>query len=137
MCLAQLFVRKQTPKLMISKANLFNLVSSADTIKLSDKFYKLVDISRLKKFLKYNRVDKLIYKKDKMDCDDFAVILNGDVTRWDSDLCFGEVWLHKPDGEYHAMNIAVTLDYEVVLVEPQTDEIITDLTGYVFDFVKI
>ena len=137
MYLLSLFAPRQKSHFRIDKMDTFVLLADFDEIKLSDESYKLCDIESLKRFLKYNYTDRRIYKKVKHDCDDFSFILQGDVTRWDSDLCFGVAWVHTPDDQYHAMNIAIALDYQVVLIEPQTDEIIYNLTGYELDFVMI
>lgn len=137
MYLLSLFAPKQKSIKRIVSNDVKTLLADFDEIKLSDSSYKLVDIERLKKFLKYNNTDRRVYKKIKHDCDDFSYILQGDVTRWDSDLAFGIAWVHKPNGVYHAMNVCITTDYEVVLIEPQTDRIISVLVGWVLKFVMM
>lgn len=84
----------------------------------SDESYKLVDIDYLKDFLRLNPVNKRNYVPIKHDCDDFAYLLMGDVTRWDSDLAFGIVWGHT-----HAWNFFVDTDKKVWQIEPQNDTI--------------
>lgn len=97
---------------------------SAD-IRLSDPSYKLVYLTQLQKFLRRNGTSERTYKAVSNDCDDFAFVLMGDVTRWDPDLAFGIVWAYSLAGVYHAMNILIDLEKEIRFVEPQTDEVLS------------
>lgn len=89
----------------------------------SDKYYNLVDINHLKNYLKFNPVDQRQYITESHDCDDFSFILQGDVTRWDSDLAFGIVWATTPRGVGHALNVCVGTDKKIYFVEPQSDQV--------------
>jgi len=90
---------------------------------LTDRTYKLVDIAHLKKYLRYNPVSTRTYTPDKHDCDDFSFILQGDVTRWDSDLAFGIIHGKRPDKDGHAWNWCVGTDKEIWFIAPQTDRV--------------
>lgn len=92
-------------------------------LKLTDHSFKLVDPLALKDFLTFNSTDLRAYVSEEHDCDDFAYILMGAVTRWDSDLAFGICMAITPDGTNHALNCFVGTDKLLYLVEPQTDAI--------------
>ena len=94
-----------------------------DILHLTDRYFKLVDIDHLTKFLKNNPVSSRTYVSESHDCDDFSAILNGDVTRWDSDLAFGMVHGLTPSGGGHAWNICISTDHEIWFIEPQDDRI--------------
>lgn len=87
----------------------------------ADGSYKLVDIAKLKSYLAINPVSERTYVKESHDCDDFSFILQGDISRWDSDLAFGIIWGEKPSGGAHAWNWCVGEDEQIWFVEPQTD----------------
>lgn len=128
-------VSQQKATSRIHKADIKKLFKDVPDIKLTDSNYKLVDIDHLQKYLQKNHVNIRKYEKTIHDCDDFSYILMGDITRWDSDLAFGILWAYKPDGEYHSLNIAISTDEKVILIEPQTDKIIWDLEEWDLRFV--
>ncbi|MHC1576468.1 MAG: hypothetical protein ACXQTE_03855 [Methanosarcinaceae archaeon] len=116
---------QQVSSVRIDRRVLSSLVQTRDAfVKTTDCDYKRVDRTALDRFLKFNRVDRRVYQKTAHDCDDFAYILMGDVTRWDPDLAFGIAMVSRPSGR-HALNCFVDLDMQLYLVEPQTDEIFT------------
>lgn len=89
----------------------------------ADRKYKLVDTNHLKRFLKINTVSNIKYVSNDFDCDDFSMLLQGDVTRWDSALAFGIVWGITPQGYKHAWNWFVGKDKKIYFVEPQNDRV--------------
>lgn len=91
--------------------------------KQSDNDYKLVDKEYFKSFLENNTVNHLKYIPTVNDCDDFSDLLMGDVTRWDSDLCFGTIWVTTETGGGHALNWMIDTNETIWLIEPQTDVI--------------
>jgi len=93
--------------------------AAVEHLMAADTSYKLVDLRHFKEWLRKNPISSLSYTIRKFDCDDYAAALNGDVTKWDSDLCFGTIWVRRPGG--HALNWIITTDKEFLLVEPQTD----------------
>jgi len=90
---------------------------------ITDRTFKLVGIDHLRGFLDDNPVSKRKYVKEKHDCDDFAYILQGDVTKWDSDLAFGIIHGRDANGNSHAWNICIGTDKKVWFVEPQDDTV--------------
>lgn len=89
----------------------------------ADKDYKLVDVNHLKDFLKTNTVNNIKYISNDMDCDDYSMILQGDITRWDSTLAFGIIWGTTPSENAHAWNWCVGNNKKIYFVEPQRDTI--------------
>ena len=98
-----------------------NISLAFDNLNLTDRTYKLVDIDHLKKYLRYNPVSTRTYIPDKHDCDDYSFILQGDVTRWDSDLAFGIIHGRRPGKDGHAWNWCIGTDREIWFIEPQDD----------------
>jgi hypothetical protein len=93
---------------------------------LSDNIYLLCDPQDIKKFLKQDATDRIEYKPEDFDCDDFAYRLMGQMSVPDwSKLAFGIVWTDK-----HALNCFVDEDGEIWFVEPQTDEILPTLKDW-------
>jgi len=86
---------------------------------LSDKEYLLCDNDDITRFLLADETNRLEYVPEKLDCDDFSYRLMGQLSipQW-SDLSFGIIWTKG-----HALNCLVTESRELLLVEPQTDEI--------------
>ena len=88
---------------------------------ITDREFKLVDIEHLREFLLENPVSERPYIKEKHDCDDFAYILQGDITRWDPDLAFGIIHGRTQSGASHAWNVCIGTDEQIWFIEPQTD----------------
>jgi hypothetical protein len=116
-------VPQQTSETTMSKIYVMQAFKNVDDLKLTDTRYKLVDINQLKIFLSRNTVNSRKYVSDSNDCDDFALILLGDVTKWDSDLAFGIAWVVREGYDYHALNVLIGTDKRVYFVEPQTDDV--------------
>lgn len=89
---------------------------------IPDKKFKLVDTEHLKQWLEINPVNKRKYVPDFHDCNTFATILKGDLDKWDSELCTGEVYVVTERGG-HALNVVVDTKRNVWLLEPQTDRL--------------
>jgi len=112
----------------ITNTELYSLLVSefqCDMIELSDWKYKTAPFGEYVRFLNYDATDELIYTSEFFDCDDFSVRLHGNITipYW-SALAFGELWVITPDGG-HAVNLFIDNNFDVWVVEPQTDEIFT------------
>jgi len=91
---------------------------------ITDRTFKLVDIDHLREFLRENPVSDRKYVKERHDCDDYSYILQGDMTRWDSDLAFGIIHGKQiPHGISHAWNICIGTDHKIYFIEPQNDRI--------------
>ena len=48
---------------------------------INDRDYVALDRERLKKFVKYDKTDKLDYKSERSDCDDFTRVFLGEVAK--------------------------------------------------------
>lgn len=100
---------------------------------ITDGEFKLVSSDRVKQELLETYIEQYKYRAEDFDCDDYALILHAWVRQgqykekakyaW----AFGEMhgYLHQPDGSIigHALNVVITSDKGVQVVEPQTDEL--------------
>lgn len=100
-----------------------DVVVNVSSLNITDRTFKLVDIDHLREFLLENPVSDRKYVKERHDCDDYSYILQGDVTRWDSDLAFGIIHGRDANGNSHAWNVCVGLDRKIWFVEPQDDNV--------------
>lgn len=77
-------------------------------------------------FLAQDQTNKYPYIVEKFDCDDFAYRLMGQfsIPEW-SALCFGIVWTTT-----HALNCVIDEDKNFWFVEPQTDELMSELKSW-------
>jgi hypothetical protein len=128
-------VSQQKSEKTMSKIYVMQLFKNINSLQLVDTSYKLVDVDKLKIFLARNSTSSRQYVSDSNDCDDFALILLGDVTKWDSSLAFGIAFVVKEDGDYHALNVLIGTDKRVYFVEPQTDDVFLVPDGWVIRFV--
>jgi hypothetical protein len=114
-------------------------------IVLPDSAFYSMSISSLRSFLTQDQTDRLQYQQNRMDCDDFAMILSGNLRRWEYDIehtthsfffciAYGP---HKINQDsFHAFNLVWTLEEGLRIVEPQTDEIVSPKEySYYIDFV--
>jgi len=91
---------------------------------LSDnKDYKLCNLDDINTFLEADKTDKMKYIEDEFDCDDFANRLFGQfsIPSWSS-LTIGKMWTNL-----HACLLLIDQNEELWILEPQTDELQTDL----------
>lgn len=54
-----------------------------------NKVYKLTSVDEIKRFLKWNLIDKEKYEEDYFDCDSYAWATMGAMKLWGRGLCFG------------------------------------------------
>ena len=88
--------------------------------------YRLCNLDDINAFLKADLTDKIKYETNRMDCDDFASRLHGQFsTPPYSDLAVGKVWTDK-----HALNCLIDQNGEFWFIEPQTDELLSDLAEW-------
>jgi len=106
---------------------------------ITDSNYWLPKRSDVEEFLASDKTDLLKWKEEIHDCDDVSLYLNAAVKRswfWLSKFkeipeeqwiswAFGECWGTQFKGKktHHAINICMTRDEGILLVEPQTDEV--------------
>lgn len=107
------------------------------TILTLDGNYDLPSLPSLISFLKYDTTNLLEYVPETVDCDDFARILQGDVLKTIASqhkgevgngiafgTLYGDISLDGVEEPYpHAMNVCITADHRVILIEPQTDQV--------------
>lgn len=99
----------------------------------ADSGYLPLSPADLNEFLAVTQVDRLRYQAEGRDCDDFALALvyHARLTHhWGGVPALGEAWgyfhwLTDAEGRpaYHACNLAVLAGPELVLIEPQSDDI--------------
>ena len=104
---------------------------------LADREYWLPAENKVKKLVWDSYIDQYKYEIESFDCDDYALVLHAFVVQERYRLAkakkiskdewlpwaFGEAWGTRFDGvdTDHAINICVTSDKGVILIEPQTD----------------
>lgn len=103
---------------------------------VGDKEYLAYSLDKLNEFLEADLANKLKYRSEVIDCDDFARILQGREREWfakttqkECGSTLGCVWgdlrennnIDKP--YYHAMNFFIDSERRLFMVEPQTDEL--------------
>ena len=86
---------------------------------ISDRSFLLCNNDDIARFLVEDETNHTKYETEVYDCDNFSYRLMGQLSipQW-SDLSFGIIWTKG-----HALNCLVTESRELLLVEPQTDEI--------------
>jgi len=116
-------------------------MSSRSDIHIGDRQYFAYSLEDLKDFLHRDGSDKLVYKPECFDCDDFSYVVMGREKEWfggsategsKHNKCgstFGIVWgdirstEDDTESNPHAVNFFVDSNLDVWLVEPQTDHI--------------
>lgn len=101
---------------------------------VGDREYLAYSVEKLKEFLAEDLVNKLTYRTDVLDCDDFARILQGREREWfartsqvNCGSTLGCVWGDLRPSEdstqpyHHAMNFFIDNERRLFMVEPQTD----------------
>lgn len=95
---------------------------------LGDRNYDPVLRNDVTEFLKYDKTDKLKYKKEKFDCENFAlrVMSNAQlyfVNKFDINPAFGMCWVQRKREEMHAINFYISkVHNSIIYIEPQTDK---------------
>ena len=89
----------------------------------TDGYYKLIkNVDTVRNFLYYDNTDELEYINDIRDCDDFAIILDGNVRTYNGDTSFGIAFMRLHSCG-HVMNFFIDSNYNIYFVEPQNDRI--------------
>ena len=106
------------------KKRLFRLFPELTVPWLRDEAYELPSLEQVKEFLKRSKVNEYHFVDEVFDCDDFALQLHAEVKR-EFHWAFGEAFGDRFNGEekLHNSNIFMADNYEIYLVEPQTDKI--------------
>jgi len=141
--LKQFFRKKEQPQI-ISYTELNNIIpyikEQAGTIYLNnpnlktlDYEYALLTKKQVEEFLKSDWTNWKIYRKEKFDCDDFAIVLWGKFHEK-----FGNCSVGFACSNEHAFNIFIDDKKKLWLIEPQTDKIFTSkLNRYKLKLVLI
>jgi hypothetical protein len=114
-------------------------LTEKNDIMVADKYYWAPSYDSLQDLVWRTYIDRYKYIKDAYDCDDFALSLHAFVvqTRYEEiykrkvpkeewyPWAFGQIWGYKFRGVkgMHAINICLTSDRGLVLIEPQEDKI--------------
>lgn len=118
---------------------------------LADKTYIMPAKEGLKKLLFDSQIDRYAYKSELQDCDDYALLLHAYVIheRYKDfkegkipenqlySLAFGQVWYRDKKIGYHAINICITCDKGILLIEPQQDKIWKPKKNMSIDFIRM
>jgi len=90
-------------------------------IYLADQYYWVCPREDIEEFLASDPTDREEYVVEAHDCDDYSFRLMGQFhSKPYSALAFGIAW-----SKVHAYNIFISKEGEVLLVEPQADQILT------------
>jgi len=90
---------------------------------LTDAKYKTTTKKEIERYLKEDITDEYKYISEYFDCDDFSHRLMGNLHNPDwGHLTFGIVHTKVPNGA-HAVNIFISDQNKVYLIEPQNDKI--------------
>ena len=96
-------------------------------LQIADAYYVLPTRNELEKLLFDSSVTAKQYKKEVRDCDDFALLLHADVilSRYCEELpwAFGQIWYQDKKIGGHAINLCITYDVGMLLIEPQNVKI--------------
>jgi len=103
------------------------------SIFIADKDYYIPSITDIEWLLYESGFEKYQYHRNTFDCDDYSLILHAFIRQeqyrkdWKHPWAFGECWLNKYKGKKHneAINISISNKNEILLINPQTDDIIT------------
>jgi len=138
-----LFFKKEKPQI-ISYIELNNIIpyirNQAGKIylinpdlKVLDNEYALLTKTQIEEFLKSDWTNFRNYRKEKFDCDDFAIVLLG---RFHEK--FGNCSVGFACSDTHAFNFFVDEKRKLWLIEPQTDKIfISSNSKYKINFALI
>lgn len=117
----------------------------------ADSAYVMPTEKELKELLSLSTIESYDYVKDIQDCDDYALRLHAYVIedRYKAfkegriveglrhSLAFGQIWYKDLRIGYHAVNICITCDKGVLLIEPQNDKIFKPKKNAVVSFIRM
>jgi hypothetical protein len=93
---------------------------------VSDERYRLMTKEQLLNLLKQDKTDQYTWVEEDWDCDNFAEVLDGNIDEmtYPQGYAFGQLWFFT-NTFGHAINFAILDTKELILIEPQNDEIFT------------
>ena len=104
----------------------------ADVIHISDAYFEITTIVELRRFINWSVVDRIIYEKERRDCDDFAIALAGEFARYKGWSGFPVTFIWGSYGGGHAFLTAVAWPSltdrtpTIYYIEPQDDHEIAE-----------
>ncbi len=128
-CLRACMKAKPIPKPNSTRALVHSATGCANhDIKTGDASFDPIDVIDMRTFLKQDKTDLEVYKKDIFDCENFALRLHERAHEYfrqkGLNAEFGELWGDTKIGS-HALNCFGTPERVLYLIEPQSDEIFT------------
>jgi len=106
-------------------------ITSDAVVRMGDSQYYLPTLDEVQQLLTESSLDRRKWLEDRFDCDDFSYVLKGEFSIHAYDA--GDINYGFSDGiiwgnfawvqGYHAVNLVVTKDQVLRLIEPQTDAI--------------
>jgi hypothetical protein len=115
----------------IIRTTLGSKITSAAVVRMGDVQYYLPTLNEVQQLLSESSLDRRRWLAERFDCDDFSYVLKGEfsIHAYDSgDISYGFsdgiIWgtFSWVQG-FHAVNLVVTNDQTLRLIEPQTDTI--------------
>jgi hypothetical protein len=93
---------------------------------IADERYRLMKKDMLINLLKKDKTDQYQWIEEDWDCDNFAEVLDGNIDEltYPKGYAFGQLWFFT-NTFGHAINFAILDTKDIVLIEPQNDEIFT------------
>jgi hypothetical protein len=106
-------------------------ITSDAVVRMGDVQYYLPTLNEVQQLLSESSLDRRKWLEERFDCDDFSYVLKGEfsIHAYDSgDISYGFsdgiIWGNFSWVQgYHAVNLVVTNDQVLRLIEPQTDAI--------------
>lgn len=129
------------------KKTLQNLnLNNRTSIIINDSYYRLPDLKMIKSFLEYDDTDKMIYKIDTNDCDNFSFILFGNflkeqyriISKLNSSFLFGIAYgINKISKIHHTFNLFLDSHDKFYCIESQQDAIINCFNYKTYEIYRI
>ena len=120
--------REFVKELIYNESNHFKKVSLLDEM-IFDKYYHPLNQIKVINYLKEDQTNKLIYKKDVRDCDDFSILIYSSFKKaqgyyYNSSLAIGIIiGKTKIDDENgHVINVFINEKMKLICFEPQSDK---------------
>ena len=101
---------------------LLKLKWNLDNVQITNNDYYLTNLSSWKKVLFFNNFKWIRYKLDHFDCDSYSLCWMGKVRYIMPGYLIGLVFVDR-GYDKHALNWIITPDFDLLLLEPQTNEI--------------
>lgn len=151
------------PSLTLRGSQIFDILKDRwskftfDSLRLSDDLYVTLSLDDISKILFESQIERYVHTSQTIgadsglfDCDDFSLLLHAYVIKKRYQdfqnglipknrlfpLAFGQCWGDFGYGN-HAINIAITHDLEIILIEPQQDKKWKATKGLNVNYVRL